>query len=80
MIDAKAGLPATGLADLAVAPGLAATGLAVVPGLVVLTDPRDVFAATYLERRVGLPSEEAAKIVTEHGWWCFVRSAAPSWR
>jgi len=64
MIDAKAGLPATGLA------GLAATGLAdlaVVPGLVVLTDPRDVFAAKYLERRVGLPSEEAAKIVTEQG-------------
>jgi hypothetical protein len=71
MIDAKSVLP--GLpAGLAVvpAPGLAATGLAVVPGLMVLTDPRDVFAATYLERRVGLPSEEAAKIVNEHGWWC----------
>jgi hypothetical protein len=36
----------------------------------VLTDPRDVYAAKYLERRVGLPSEEAAKIVNEHGWWC----------
>jgi hypothetical protein len=68
MIDAKSVLPglavvpATGLPGLAVVPGLA--------GLMVLTDPRDVFAAKYLERRVGLPSEEAAKIVTEHGWWC----------
>jgi hypothetical protein len=26
--------------------------------------------AEYLERRVGLTSEEAAKIVTEHGYWC----------
>jgi hypothetical protein len=37
-------------------------------GLVV--DPRDVFAAKYLEKHVGLSSEEAAKIVTDHGWWC----------
>jgi hypothetical protein len=71
MIDAKSVLPglavvpATGLPGLAVVPGLA--GL---PGLMGLTDPRDVFAATYLERRVGLTSEEAAKIVNEHGWWC----------
>ena len=65
MIDAKSGLP-----GLAVVP---ATGLAVVPGLAglpVLTDQRDLFVAEYLEKRVGLPSEEAAKIVTEHGWWC----------
>ena len=56
MIDAKAVVPATGL-----------PGLAVVP---VLTDPRDLFVAEYLEKSVGLPSEEAAKIVTEHGYWC----------
>ena len=66
-IGAKAGLPvvpATGLAGLAVVP---ATGLA---GLAGLTDPHAVFAAKYLEERVGIPSEEAAKIVTEHGCWC----------
>jgi hypothetical protein len=78
MIDAKAVVPAAGLAVAPVLPatglpGLAATGLAglpVVPATTGLTDPRDVFAATYLEKRVGLPSEEAAKIVTEHGYWC----------
>jgi hypothetical protein len=60
MIDAKSVVPAT---------GLAATGLA---GLAGLTDPRDVYAAKYLERHVGLPSEEAARIVTEHGWtWLY---------
>ena len=74
MIDAKSVLP--GLAGLADVPATGLAGLpvlAVVPGLAglpVLTDPLDVFAATYLERRVGLTSEEAAKIVTEHGYWC----------
>ncbi len=29
-----------------------------------------MFAAKYLEKRVGLSLEEAAKIVTEHGCWC----------
>ncbi len=29
-----------------------------------------MFAAEYLEKRVGLTSEEAAKIVNEYGWWC----------
>ena len=66
MIDAKAVVSATGLAGLAVVP---ATGLA---GLMVLTDPRDLFVAEYLEKRVGLPSEEAARIVNEHGWtWLY---------
>jgi hypothetical protein len=37
---------------------------------VVLTDPREKFAAKYLERRVGLSSEESVKIVNDHGWWC----------
>lgn len=35
-----------------------------------VVDPRDVFAAKYLEKRVGVSSEEAAKIVSDHGWWC----------
>jgi hypothetical protein len=66
MIDAKSGLP-----GLAVVP---ATGLAGLAGLAGLTDPRDVLVAKYLERRVGLSSEEAAKLVNEQGWWCLYQA------